>query len=148
MKASLSAALLLSLTPAVFASGAPEVEPDAMETEAKRDLPAPDLSLLPFTPETVQKVVVYHQPKIQSCYEETLAARAKPIEGKLMTRFVITPEGMVKGAKVQKKRTTPMLRDRKLNDCVVAALTSMTFPKPPSGKPQTVDYPFNLKPVQ
>lgn len=124
----------------------------AGEVEGKEEAAAPkteekalDVTLLPFSPDSIKRVVAFHQPKIQACYEDMLAGRRKPVEGQLMTSFVITPEGLVKRAKVVKKGTT--LKDAKLNDCVVATLSSMNFPKPPNGKNQPIEYPFNLKAV-
>lgn len=103
-----------------------------------------DLSRLPFTPESIKLVVLSYQPRIQSCYEEHLAQRPQAPQGTLKTRFTITPDGYVKGAKVV--QTASALRDPQLHDCVVAVLSAMEFPKPPSGKPQPIEFPFNLKP--
>jgi hypothetical protein len=103
----------------------------------------PDVSKLPFTKDSIAKVVTFHQPKIQTCYEETLAVKDKAVEGTLSTSWIITPEGMVKSAKVEKKGTT--LKDGRLHDCVVAVISSMNFPTPPGGKQQPITYPFNLK---
>jgi len=121
------------LTCAFLISGAAFAQADAGE----------DFSKLPLRA-AVPKVVAAHQPQIAACYEETLAAtKSKILEGKLMAHWVITPEGIVKGAKIQKKGTT--LKDPKLHECVVAVILSMEFPKPPLGKEQPIDYPFNLK---
>lgn len=107
----------------------------------------PDIDRMPFTPHSIQEVVTYYQPKIQGCYEEHLASQVnKAVEGKLYTSFVITPDGMVKKAKVDKKKTT--LKDPKLHDCVVAVLSTMSFPKPTDGKDHPIEYPFNLKAVR
>ncbi|MGQ0505242.1 MAG: AgmX/PglI C-terminal domain-containing protein, partial [Myxococcaceae bacterium] len=77
------------------------------------------------------------------CYNETLAGRRNVVEGKLMTSFVITAEGLVKKPKVEKKGTS--VKDGKLNECVVAVLAAMQFPKPPDSREHPVAYPFNLK---
>jgi hypothetical protein len=106
----------------------------------------PDLSLLPFTQDTVRKVVASHQPQIQACYEEWLANQSKPAEGKLQAHWVITPEGLVKGARIEKKGTT--LKDPKLHDCVLAAILAMEFPKPIDKRDHPIDYPFNLKAIK
>ncbi len=108
--------------------------------------PALDLALMPFTQETVKRVVAHNQPKIQTCYEETLAGKDKPVEGRVMTSFVVTPEGLVKKARVLSKGTT--LKDPKLHACVVDALGTFTFPKPSDRRDHPVEYPFNLKAVR
>ncbi len=104
-----------------------------------------DVSHLPFTPESIKMVVLSFQPRIQACYEEHLAQQKheKAPQGTVKTRFTITADGYVKGAKVVK--TASSLKDAHLHDCVVAVLSTMEFPKPPNGKPQLIEFPFNLK---
>src|SRR6476469_9208950 len=113
---------------------------------AKADKPAKppmDISKLPFSPDSIRQVMTYNMDKIQGCYEEMLAGTKKKVEGKLMTSFVITPEGAVKKAKIDKKQST--LKDAKLHDCVVTALSGLEFPRPPDGADHPIEYPFNLK---
>jgi hypothetical protein len=109
-----------------------------------------DVTKLPFSADSVKRIVMSFQPQMQSCYEETLAAiknpKVKAVEGSLKTHFVITGEGQVRGARVEKKGSS--LKDARLHDCVVAVLSSMVFPKPPAGKDQPIDFPFNLKAVK
>jgi hypothetical protein len=103
----------------------------------------PDVEKLPFTQDSVKQVIDFNVPKIQACYNEMLAGMTKAKEGMLKTSWVITAEGLVSKAKVEKKGTT--LKDPKLHECVVVVLSSMTFPKPPDGKVHPIEYPFNLK---
>ncbi len=123
---------------------APTTAPPADGGQPTR--PGPDLEKLPFTPLSIQTVVTFYAPQIQGCYEEILAAKTKTVEGKLMTSFIITPEGLVKKPRVVKKGTT--LKAPKLHECVVAVLGTMAFPKPPDGKDHPIEYPFNLKAIQ
>lgn len=104
-----------------------------------------DLSRLPFTPDSIKQVVLSYQPQIQACYEETLAAKDKAVEGTLKTAFSITGDGLVALAKVDKKASS--LKDGRLHDCVVAVLSTMQFPAPPDGKDHPIEFPFNLKAV-
>jgi hypothetical protein len=105
----------------------------------------PDVSKMTFSKDAVAKIVSFHQPKIQSCYEETLAVKDKAVEGTLITSWTITAEGLVKGAKVEKKGTT--LKDPRLHDCVVAVISAMNFPATNDKKAVPITYPFNLKAV-
>ena len=105
----------------------------------------PDVSKLPFTADTIKQIVISNQPKIQSCYEEHLSGKKKAPEGTLKTAFVITAEGYVKNAKVDRKASS--LKDPGLHDCVVAVLSAMNFPKPPDAKEHPIEFPFNLKAV-
>ncbi|MBI3183194.1 MAG: AgmX/PglI C-terminal domain-containing protein [Myxococcales bacterium] len=116
------------------------------DAAAKPAQAPPDVEKMPFTPESIRKVVNHYQPQIQACYEETMATKEKVVEGRILTSWVITAEGMVKGAKVEKKSTT--VKDPKLHECVVAVLSTMTFPKPPKNQEHPIQYPFNLKAIQ
>ena len=108
--------------------------------------PPLNLELMPFTSDTVKKVVAYNREKVQTCYEETLASKNKPVEGRVMTSFVVTPGGLVKGARVLSKGTT--LKDPKLHACLIDALSTFTFPKPSDRREHPIEYPFNLKAVR
>lgn len=119
--------------------------PDGGSLEAAR-AGGPDLEKLPFTPLSIQTVVTFYAPQIQSCYEESLAGKEKAVEGKLMTSFTITPEGLVKKPSVLKKGTT--VKDPRLHECVAAVIGIMAFPKPADGKDHPIEYPFNLKAVE
>ena len=105
--------------------------------------PGPQVEKMTFNPDSIKTVVAYYQPQIQGCYEETLAVKDKAVEGKLVTSFVITPEGLVKKPLIVKKGTT--LKDARLHDCVIAVISSMAFPKPSDAKDHPIEYPFNLK---
>lgn len=109
--------------------------------------PPPDVSQLPFSPDTVRQVLAYHQPDVQACYEQFLARRNKRSEGRLATVFTITPEGLVKGARVDRKGTSLNL-DLEMRNCVVQVLSAMTFPKPQDKRDHPVEYPFNLKAIR
>ena len=147
MKRSLITAVVLGSAVAL-AQGAPAKKPEgARKPRAAKPQPAaPDVNKLPFTPDSIRIVMQYHSTKIQGCYEEHMAAKDKKVEGKLLTSFSISPEGMVTDAKVLKKGTT--LKDPGLHDCVVAVLLSLTFPTPTDGRFHPIDYPFNLKAVK
>ena len=132
-------AAVLTMSTAAFAQ--------AEKADKKSKEPAPlDVSKMPFTQTSIRKVVSHHQAQVQSCYEETLAGKDKVVEGKLLTSFVITVEGLVRDAKIEKRMTT--LNDPKLHECVVSVLSTMTFPKPVDAKDHPIEYPFNLKAIQ
>jgi hypothetical protein len=111
---------------------------DAISQKSK----GPDVSKMPFTPDSVKAVVAANQPLIQGCYEEQLALKKKAVDGTLKTSIVITADGLVTKARVNKAKSS--LKESRLHDCVVAVLSGMEFPKPPDGKDHPVDIPFNL----
>ena len=105
----------------------------------------PDVSKMPFTQDSIKQVVLAYQPKIQGCYEDHISNKKKAPEGTLKTAWTITADGLVSGAKINKKGST--LKDPALHDCVVAVLSTMAFPKPPDSKDHPIEFPFNLKAV-
>jgi len=134
-----AAAVLLSIPAGAQA-------PDAGAAPTPPEKPPLNLELMPFTTDTVKKVVAYNSEKVQTCYEETLASKTKPVEGRVMTSFVVTPGGLVKNARVLSKGTT--LKDPKLHACLIEVLSTFTFPKPSDRREHPIEYPFNLKAVR
>jgi hypothetical protein len=105
----------------------------------------PDVAKMPFTGDSIKQIVAGKKDAIQGCYEEMLASKGgKSPEGKLQAHWIITKEGVVKGAKIVPKGTT--LKDPKLHECVLSVILSMEFPKPTRDTP--IDFPFNLKALQ
>ncbi|MBU8894727.1 hypothetical protein DRW03_09395 [Corallococcus sp. H22C18031201] len=146
MTRSLALAMAVLLSPALaLGQGAPAKHKTAQKAPARQE-EALDVGALPFTPDSIQQVILHHKVRIQECYEDHLVEKGKKVEGKLMTSFTITPDGLVKDAKVVKKAST--LKDAGLNDCVVAVLMSMSFPKPTDGRDHPIEYPFNLKAIE
>ncbi|GMT99238.1 hypothetical protein KH5H1_33570 [Corallococcus caeni] len=158
MKRALLPVLFLSLglgAPLALAQGTSKKKaaatPAATQT-APATTPAPkkddglDVSRLPFTPDSIRQVMAHHMPRIQECYEDHMVEKDKKVEGLLRTTFTITAEGTVRSAKIDKHGST--LKDAGLNDCVVAVLSSMDFPKPPDGRDHPIEYPFNLKAIE
>jgi len=139
-------ALTLSATPD---AGAPSVTPVTRAPgmpaapESNAEAKPPDVTQLPFTPDSISQLVTAHQADIQDCYEKMLAARNEKLQGRLMTHFAITATGTVSGAQVEKRGTT--LKDKGLHACVVGVLGRLRFPKPPDGKSHPIEFPFNLK---
>ncbi|MBL8951161.1 MAG: AgmX/PglI C-terminal domain-containing protein [Myxococcaceae bacterium] len=145
-KSETSAAQKSAIKGAIAVDAAADTADGGTPAEEPPPAEGPDVRTMPFSPDTVKTVVAYWQPKIQTCYEETLAANSKDVEGVLKTKWVVGPNGHVKKAEVLKKGTT--LKEPKLHDCVVTVLSSMQFPKTPTGKDQPIEFPFNLKAVR
>lgn len=142
--------MITALLIAVALAADPPPKNDTMKnllSDVASDKPSegPDVSKMPFTPDSIKQVVAAYQPKIQGCYEDHISNKKKAPEGSLKTAWTITPDGLVKGAKVDRKGST--LKDAALHDCVVAVLSTMAFPKPPDAKDHPIEFPFNLKAV-
>ena len=143
--------MLIPLLVVLTAAPATPAEPGAPDAGTAAVVPATPArgsapEKLPFTPDTLRETVKAKQPEIERCWEQTLAGTDKPVDGKIQTHFIITPEGTVRQPKVVKKGTT--LKDPALHRCVETVLSTMVFPKPPDGKDHPVEYPFKLKAVR
>ncbi|MET0403193.1 MAG: AgmX/PglI C-terminal domain-containing protein [Cystobacter sp.] len=125
---------------------------DPAPAEKKAAAPAarpqpPDVTKLPFTPDSIRMVMNYYARDIQDCYEEILATKGNKVEeGRIFTTFTISPDGFVRNAKVAKAGTT--IHNARLNECVVNVLTSITFPEPSDKSEHPIEYPFNLKAIK
>jgi outer membrane biosynthesis protein TonB len=76
---------------------------------------------------------------IRECYEKRLAERPT-LQGKLVARFDIGPDGKVIGAGADG------IADRELIVCVVTAVRKFEFDKPQAGGKLRVAYPFKFEP--
>jgi outer membrane biosynthesis protein TonB len=76
---------------------------------------------------------------IRECYEKRLAERPT-LQGKLLARFDIGPDGKVIGADADG------IADRELIVCVVTAVRKFEFDKPQAGGKLRVAYPFKFEP--
>ncbi|ATB39606.1 hypothetical protein CYFUS_005051 [Cystobacter fuscus] len=130
-------------------AGTPAAEPGGSGKKAAppaRPQP-PDVTKLPFTPDSIRMVMNYYSRDIQECYEEILARKGSNVEeGRILTTFTISPDGFVRNAQVAKAGTT--IKNERLNECVVNVLTSITFPEPSDKKEHPIEYPFNLKAIK
>jgi TonB family protein len=77
--------------------------------------------------------------EIRECYAKRLQERPT-LQGKLVARFDIGPNGKVIGA------TADGIADRELQVCVVQAVRKWEFEKPQSGGKLRVAYPFKFEP--
>lgn len=76
---------------------------------------------------------------IQQCYQDRVRERPT-LQGKLVTRFDIGPNGKVIGA------TADGIQDRDLIVCVVGVVRKWEFNKPASGGKLRIAYPFKFVP--
>jgi TonB family protein len=81
-----------------------------------------------------------HTRDIRNCYETRLLER-KTLQGKLVARFDIGPDGRVIGASAEG------MGDRELSVCVVQVVRSWEFEKPQSGGKLRVAYPWVFTPA-
>ena len=73
------------------------------------------------------------------CYEQQLNSRPD-LEGRVTTKFVISPTGSVQSAMV----SSSTLKNQGVESCIVRAVRRWTFPAPDGGGVVVVNYPFLL----
>jgi len=110
------------------------VEEDGSGDEAAPPAPAGEERRL------IGEYIRNHTREIRDCYEKRLQER-KTLQGKLVARFDIGPNGHVIGA------TADGLGDRELALCVVKVVRGWEFEKPQSGAKLRVGYPWVFTPA-
>jgi TonB family protein len=81
--------------------------------------------------------------RVRGCYEAYLKKRdLEAPDGKLVVRFVIGPDGVVREAALDERTS---LADDDLGACVLAVMKSLRFQRPAGGGSVTVNYPFIFK---
>ena len=143
------AALLVVCTAARAQETAPAAAPEKAAPSApslgvEEEEPAADEAPPPApTGEERRSIGDYirnHTRDIRSCYETRLLER-KTLQGKLVARFDIGPDGRVIGASAEG------MGDRELSVCVVQVVRSWEFEKPQSGGKLRVAYPWVFTPA-
>jgi TonB family protein len=89
--------------------------------------------------EVIRRVVQRHINEVKFCYEQQLNARPD-LQGRVTTKFVISPTGSVQSAMVGDST----LRNEAVESCIVRAVRRWTFPAPDGGGVVVVNYPFLL----
>jgi len=138
--------LLLAAGPA-----AADSKPDAGAAQKERPKPSlmvesedpPDSAPLAY-PDGAEKLairdyILENSGPIRECYEKRLLERPT-LQGKLVARFDIGPNGKVIGA------TAEGISDRELILCVLNVVRKFEFEKPVSGGKLRIAYPFKFEP--
>jgi len=152
------AALVVVCTRARAEEAAPAASPEkaaqpALAPESSATLPVPSLVIdeepagdepAPPAPlgeerRAIGEYIRNHTRDIRNCYETRLLER-KTLQGKLVARFDIGPDGRVIGASAEG------MGDRELSFCVVLVVRSWEFEKPQSGGKLRVGYPWVFTP--
>lgn len=87
--------------------------------------------------EVIRRVVRRHHNEVKFCYEQALRARPD-LEGRVTTRFMISPSGSVAASVVQ----SSTLGSGEAEQCISQAITRWSFPAPSDGGMVSVTYPF------
>lgn len=87
--------------------------------------------------EVIRRVVRRHHNEVKFCYEQALRARPD-LEGRVTTRFMISPSGAVAASVVQ----SSTLGSGEAEQCITQAITRWSFPAPSDGGMVSVTYPF------
>jgi hypothetical protein len=91
-------------------------------------------------PSVIQAAVRESYGEVRRCYELGLA-KDKTLTGRVIVRFVITPDGKV----IDAVDADSELRDPDVVTCIVKVVSTIVFPQPEGGS-VTVFYPIMLAP--
>ncbi len=120
-------------------SPAAELAPiPALSREPQLDPPVESSRGARLPPESVQRVVRLASGRFRDCYQDALR-RAPKLQGRVVVRFVIGPDGSVSSAREE----SATLADRIGRKCVLAAFFELRFPIPP-GQTIIVSYPLSF----
>jgi hypothetical protein len=121
---------------------APVNLPDIPQPPADGPRSSPSVRLRSPDKETIRQVIRRHIPAVRECYEGVL--RDLPtLQGRLMSRFVIGPEGGVRGS----CEVESDLKNATLESCILDEVLTIKFPESIDKHWIVVDYPFVLVPV-
>lgn len=90
-----------------------------------------------LTRDEIQSVIDRYLSQIKFCYEREVQ-KDPELAGKLLARWVISPEGDAK----ERGALQNTLRNAQVEQCVLRVIGRMVFPKPRGGGVVTVSYPF------
>lgn len=90
--------------------------------------------------EVIRRVVRRHHNEVKFCYEQGLAQRGD-LEGRVTTRFLISPTGAVTTSFVQ----SSSVNHAQTEQCISQAVQRWAFPAPDNGGVVSVTYPFMLR---
>jgi len=88
-------------------------------------------------------IVQNNRDKFRTCYEASLSAHPG-IKGRTMLRFVLSPDGTVKEAGIE--RSNSDITEADLERCLAATVKKLSFPPSKRGMETTVNYPFHFNP--
>ena len=89
-------------------------------------------------PDVIRRVVRRHMSEITGCYQSAVR-RLPTIEGRMVVRFVLGPDGVVMGAMT----TEDELGDTQLASCITSAFSRWEFAA--TGTVANVSYPISLR---
>lgn len=90
----------------------------------------------------VREVVVAHADEVRACFE---AARiqAPRLQGRVVLKWIIQPDGSVTNAAVERPGTT--VSSDEVLACMISRLGSWTFPSPGRGGIAVITYPWDFR---
>ena len=91
--------------------------------------------------EIISRIILRHINEVKYCYQLELL-RQPTLAGRIQVRFTVAASGQVIAADVE--RST--IGDARVEDCTVAAIRRLQFPKPLEGRQIIISYPFVLTP--
>ncbi|MBX3273862.1 MAG: AgmX/PglI C-terminal domain-containing protein [Sandaracinaceae bacterium] len=108
------------------------------DTEPQGDAPVPHGSL---RRSDIRAVMGTAASAMRRCYEETVLRGPEPhAEGRVMTSFVVGPDGGVQASQIDPARTE--IESAALHQCMLEVVDGLRFPSPGGGGVVGVNYPW------
>lgn len=102
---------------------------------------AEDLQLGGFSKKNIESLVAKKLPEIARCYEARKKKKSD-VGGRVEVRFIISPEGFVSSATVEKST----LKSSAVEKCLTDVVHQILFPMPKGGGVVEILYPFLFSP--
>ena len=116
-------------------------DPSWVDAEDRGLRSSPGLRFTGLDKDMVRKIIRNHVPAIRACYEASMDEPPYP-QGKLRSRFVIGPDGSVRGSCALDSD----LKNTALEQCILDEVLTMKFPETIDQGVVVVEYPFVLVP--
>ncbi len=95
------------------------------------------------TTQVVADFVKERRERVRICYDD-VQRRNPELQGDIMIRFVLSPEGNVKSIEYSEDEST--IHSQELADCMIAEMKTWKFPPSSKGMESSIGYPFNFNP--
>ncbi len=95
------------------------------------------------TMKVIQKVILDNRDRFRACYDK-VQAKVPELQGDLTLYFVLSSEGEVREAQLNRKRST--ITNEEVVECAIDEVKKLQFPPSSKGLETKVNYPFNFNP--
>ncbi len=112
-------------------------------TPVKEAPPAPEPAPPSVDRNKIRAAIGAHRKYLSYCYRKALTSEnGAKLKGKVLVNFVVGPDGKATNPKMIPEKST--LKNKTLNKCLFAGITSWDFPVHPKGENLDISFPFQF----